>query len=98
MDETKKQAWIDELVGNGALPAQETFTKEEVRVLVQTALTWASSQIEHTIDEAKIEDDDIAGFISEAEFESQEKAVADVQEGWVDKFTSLQDFILTWLA
>ncbi|MFA5696521.1 MAG: hypothetical protein WC917_03705 [Bacilli bacterium] len=90
MNEEQKQEYVDLMI-EGNLPNQETFTKEEAKYLTQTALTWASQQIEHKIGE--LLHDDIPNLVANCEYKTIEEGIKDVEEDFENQLLETVDFI-----
>lgn len=89
------EPYIDAVV-NGYIPEQETFTKDEVAWLMTTVAIWCSLQLEHEIDESF--HDDVQNLVANAEFETIEEGIEDVQEGIKERLYGLMDFMQKWFG
>lgn len=90
-----KQEWVDDFVGGGAIPKKETFTYEETKQLVQTALCWAGLQIDHAVDE--ITHEDVPQYVAECEFKNAEQAITDYEQYIEEELLGTRDFITEWV-
>lgn len=95
MTEEQKQKYVDNIV-SGILPEQEVYSKEEVKYLAQTILSWAGEQIEQVSEELKTKD--VPEFVANAEFKSIEEAIEDVENHCQDELSRFKDFIVSWLG
>lgn len=80
---------------DGNIPEQDSFTRAEATVLVQSALAWAGVTLEQAFEQIKHKD--IPNLIANCEYKTIEEGINDVQEGFEQHIEEQVEFIKNWI-
>jgi hypothetical protein len=93
MTDKQKEDYVDVLI-NGDIPDQETFTKEETLYIAQAVCAWAASQITFAIDDCVHEKTDLPSLVANCEFKTIEEGISSTEDLIEEELCETADFVL----